>query len=98
VAALASRCGVGPVREEETDGLVTLSTAPGTGRLVCHVVLPHLVLARSPGRVFAALLRPVGPGRCSVLSAVLRPATDRSDVGDGEVRLWREVLAAAAGG
>jgi hypothetical protein len=99
VATLATRCGAGTLEEQEADGVSTLTAPAGGSELSCYLVWPHLVLARLPGRLLAALLRPVGPDRCSVLSAVLRPAGSRPahGEGDGDARFWREVLVAAAG-
>ncbi|MCU1605130.1 MAG: hypothetical protein JWP46_1595 [Modestobacter sp.] len=98
VATLATRCGAGTLREEEADGVSTLTAPAGASQLSCHLVWPHLVLARLPGRLLAALFRPVGPDRSSVLSAVLRPAGSRTGegAGDRDAEFWREVLAAAA--
>jgi hypothetical protein len=98
VATLATRCGAGTLREQQIDAVSTLTAPAGAGQLSCYLVWPHLVLARLPDRVLAALLRPVGPERCSVLSAVLRPAGSRTGegAGDRDGRFWREVLAAAA--
>lgn len=100
VATLATRCGTGTLQEQDTGGVSTLAAPTGVGGLSCHLVRPHLVLARLPGRLLAALFRPVGPDRCSVLSAVLRPAFDTDDgaAADGDAQLWRQVLAAAARG
>jgi hypothetical protein len=100
VTTLASRRGVSTLQEHESDGVSTLTASTGPGEFSCYLVRPHLVLARLSGRVLAALFRPIGPDRCSVLSAVLRPAIDTDDgvAGDGDARLWREVLAAAARG
>lgn len=97
---LASLRGAHTLQEQEDDGVSTLTASTGAGQLTCYLVPPHLVLARLPGHVLAALFRPVGPGRCSVLSAVLRPATGAGDgeTGDDDGQLWRHVLAATAGG
>lgn len=100
VATLSTRCGVGTLPEQEAGGVSTLIAPTGDSQLTCHLVWPHLLLARQPGRLLAALFRPVGPDRCSVLSAVLRPAGSRTGDGadDGGAQYWRDVLAAAAGG
>jgi hypothetical protein len=100
VATLATRCGTGTLQEQEAGGVSTLTAPAGVDGLSCYLIRPHLMLARLPGRLLAALFRPVGPDRCSVLSAVLRPAIDSGDgvEGDGDARLWRQVLAAAARG
>jgi hypothetical protein len=100
VTTLASRRGVSTLQEQEADGVSTLTASSRAGDLSCHLVRPHLVLARLPGRVLAALFRPIGPDRCSVLSAVLRPASDTDDgvAADADAPLWRQVVAAAARG
>jgi hypothetical protein len=100
VATLATRCGGGALHEQETGGVRTLTAADGALPLTCHLVWPHLLLARQHGRLTAALFRPVGPDRCSVLSAVLRPADSRTGgrAGDRDAQDWREVLVDAAGG
>ena len=99
-ATLATRCGAGTLQEQEAGEVSTLTAPAGVGGLSCYLVGPHLVLARLPGRLLAALFRPVGPERCSVLSAVLRSAinTDDEVAGDGDAQLWRQVLVAAARG
>lgn len=99
VATLATRCGLGTLSEREVLGVSTLIAPTREGQLSCHLVWPHLLLARQPGRLLAALFRPVGPDRCSVLSAVLRPADSRTGGGAGhrDATSWREILAAAAG-
>jgi hypothetical protein len=100
MTTLASQCGAATLQEQEDDGVSTLTAPAGAGHLTCYLVRPNLVLARLPGRVLAALFRPVGPDRCSVLSAVLRPAADRVDGGarDSDARCWRQILAAEARG
>lgn len=100
VVALAARCGAGVLHEQQEDGVCTLTAPAGGTQLTCHLVWPHLLLARQPGRLMAALFRPVGPDRCSVLSAVLRPAGSRTGerAGDRDAPFWRELLVAAAGG
>jgi hypothetical protein len=96
-ATLASRWGAGPLREQLADGVSTLIAPTGARPLSCQLVWPHLLLAYEPGRVLAALFRPVGPDRCSVPSAVLTPAGCRASTGDPGVESWRDVLATAAG-
>jgi hypothetical protein len=100
VTTLASGRGVGRLQEQEADGVSTLTASTEPGELSCYLVRPHLVLARLPGCVLAALFRPIGPDRSSVLSTVLRPAIDTDDgvAGDSDARLWRQVLVAAARG
>jgi hypothetical protein len=100
VTTLASRRGVSTLEEQEAGGVSTLTASVEPGELYCFVVRPHLLLARMPGRVLAAVFRPIGPDRCSVLSAVLRPAIDTDDgvADDGDARVWRQVLADAARG
>jgi hypothetical protein len=100
VATLATRCGVGTLHEQAADGVSTLTAPAGGAQLTCHVVWPNLLLARQPGRLMVALFRPVGPDRCSVLSAVFCPAVSRTDegAGDRDAQFWREVLVAAARG
>ncbi|WP_448613916.1 hypothetical protein [Modestobacter sp. URMC 112] len=100
VATLATRVGAGTLREQEAGGVCTLTAPDGATPLTCHLVWPHLLLARQPGRLTAALFRPVGADRCSVLSAVLRPADSRTRERDDDrdAQSWREVLVDAAGG
>jgi hypothetical protein len=95
-ATLASRCGARVLREQQADEVTALIAPTGGEQLRCYLVEPNLLLAVLPGRVLAAMFRPVATDTCSVLSAVLRPAGDPTG-GDGDARLWQEVLAAAAG-
>jgi hypothetical protein len=103
--ALAAEAGAGPLRAEpvaagapaeaETIPFTRLvpARAPRGPEIACFVVAPHLVIVCLPGRVVAAVLRPVGPGACSLLGAVLRRRDANGDDGSSAiVRRWREVL------
>ena len=106
LTALAAQQGMNPCAPRASEHGVTLVASlrsgdggDGSGHWTGHVIWPHLVLASIPGHVLFALLRPTGPGTCSVLSAVLGPPpAEGSDRGASVAAAWRAAMVSAAGG
>jgi hypothetical protein len=100
---LARRSGAGPLRPEPGAPVPSQAipftrlvpeSASRHGAIACYLVAPHLVLARLPRCVLAAVLRPVAPTACSLLGAVLRPpgAGHADAETDAIVDSWRHIL------
>ena len=74
--------------------VIVLAAGGGTRMKSKTMKVLHQVGGRSMiGHVLAAVLRPVGPGACSLLGAVLRPRASGPDAtADGVVAWWRSLM------